>query len=343
MSAPSTAAGDQLLSWLTSSTIGSGRIQRPVLPPTLNLGFTLPDPPTSADMAIAVIRQLRAAQGLPNSFHYNDQFDGLRQNRLVHAVLMLLLQCLDQWAQADANANVAVTQLPLGAVRNHQLCPILVCFNSRARDTSFRGWFNSLTEGGFTEMEKAAYTTISEATTSHRASSANLYLVATNDDPSNSFLARHQYRVDPQAYAAMLQDPVARQKYTGRHGNLHEVAVLFAANSTAVYIYDPSFNSNYWRDTPLAERRLCNAPGIHRVHQLIQQLTKEEGGRDRQLKKATIHLGGGGGDEKDCLAMSIRWAVDVIARHWIQLDGKQDANAPLPGFGEGDEKVVLRL
>lgn len=53
--------------------------------------------------------------------------------------------------------------------------------------------------------------------------------------------------------------------------------------------------------------------------------------RDRSLNKAKIYLGGGGNEASDCneesacRQMAMFWAMDIVGRKWMHLDGAKAA------------------
>ncbi|KAB2569498.1 hypothetical protein DBV05_g11823 [Lasiodiplodia theobromae] len=61
--------------WLAKqSTTGTSRTNLPPLPEDgYDLGFPLPDAPTTAQEAIALVQALRSDGSLPDSTHYNEE------------------------------------------------------------------------------------------------------------------------------------------------------------------------------------------------------------------------------------------------------------------------------
>lgn len=183
--------------WLTlQSTIGSLKMPMPEIPDHLDLGFPVPNAPTTTAHAIATMQQLRANGGLPSPADYNTKFDGLRQNRLSFALLKLMLQCLDVWASDPQNAQDALYTFKGRQIRAHQLCPLIVTFLDGAkRETAHRHHEAALIAAkdnatqraaaliDAMEREKAASGTIRECTLNRRVNAANIYLVSTKKPP----------------------------------------------------------------------------------------------------------------------------------------------------------------
>ena len=119
-SSASASAGGNPESWLVKqSTVGSSRLILPPTPSNNDLGFTLPNPPTTAAEAVAIMQSLRADGGLPTSNDYNEHNDGLYQGRLVQAIFKLILQCLDIWASDPANKDAATYTSKGREMRKH--------------------------------------------------------------------------------------------------------------------------------------------------------------------------------------------------------------------------------
>lgn len=337
------ASAGESTAWLVKqSTVGSANITLPPMPPLQGIGFALPNPPTTAAEAIDIIKQLRGPNGLPTGDSYNSINNGLTQNRLVHAIFKLILQCLDAWASNPANKPTSTYTVGGKEIRKHQLTPLAICFQKpTARDANFTAWKEGLTSDvqmsanvrDVMANEKLATGTITECTMAHRVNSANLYLVTTKNHPSfgQSFHAHGYNRLDPDAARAYVADPEARQQHEDRGGEDHEVAVLITEGSSKVYIYDPAFEREDWPKPG----RLGDALMLGRVRHLLDMLKKGSSARDKSLKNATMVIGGGGNEESFCRAMCISWIVDVVAVNWMGLEGPGRAAEEPLYFGEG--------